>query len=275
MSPRSLIIHLGAPKTGTTSLQRYLALNAGRLAGRLEICTPTEGSPTREMGRAALRFSLEQTPEARARLVAAIAAQAKALTGEGAVLISHENLLGAVPGNGGTATLYPHWQEILGLLDAGFAPMQPQYVVYTREMSGWKASVHAQITISDGYSATLAEYLADHADCGDWPGLEAQMRAVLGARVSFFRLEDEADSAHPGHQLLRLAGLSEAECGALHPFGARANPRLPTGALEFIRRINTLDLPAGARFKVVRLVTQNQALFIPEGADAPARNIAV
>jgi hypothetical protein len=273
MSTRKLILHLGAPKTGTTSLQRYLALNAGRLADRVEICTPTEGSPTREMGRSALLYSLDPSPKAEARLAAAIRAQREALSGPGVTLISHENLLGAVPGNGGTRALYPHWQAILALLDEGFAPLRPQYAVYTREMAGWKASVHAQITVSDGYAAPLAAYLADYADCGDWTGLETAMRAGLGDRLSFFRLEDETDAAHPGRQLLALAGLDAADCAALQPVSTRSNPRVAPAALEFIRRLNEMDLPQGARFKVVRLVTQNQALFANEGGSAPSKPV--
>lgn len=258
---RPLIVHLGAPKTGTTSFQTFLQRNAVALSGRLEVQTPVAGSPTRAMGRAALAYSLD--PATEARFVEAIkAVQADLVHGVGLCLISHENLLGAVPGNGGTVGLYPQILPILRLLDRHLAPMQPVYALYTRAMPAWKASVHSQIILSDGYAGTLSDYLAETADIGSWDALEATLRAALGPdRLSVFRLEEEPDPAFPGQQLLQRAGLTMAEITALRPMHGRQNARTNPATVEFVRRVNTLGLPPGPRAKVATLAAQNQILF--------------
>ncbi|MDK3073393.1 hypothetical protein QO034_09750 [Sedimentitalea sp. JM2-8] len=260
---RRLVLHLGVQKTGSTSLHRFLGENADRLAGRLAVLTPVKGSPMRALGRAATRFSLLPTPENRAALAGAARQVRECLpAGETPVLISHENLCGAMPGNGGVVTLYPRIEPILAVLEEVFAPMRPEIVIYSRDMADWKRSVYGQAVRSDAYSGTRAQFLDQTADCGTWNDLEDRLVAHLGAdRCRVFRLEDEADETRPGGQLLRHAGLSDAEIAALTPITGRRNPSLNAGALEFLRQINGLNLDRRARRAVADLVGSRQSLF--------------
>ena len=259
-----LYVHLGLAKTGTTSLQHFLARNAAALKAHVVVHTPAAGSPTQKMGRAAMEFSLDPSPERQAGLVAAIAAVRAGLVATGQdCLISHENLPGAVPGNGATRTLYPMILRILDLLDQGLAPMVPHYVMYLRDMQDWKRSVYGQVVISDRYAQTHDRYQADMADCGTWGELEARIRGHVGAnRLSLFWLEDEPDPRFPGQQLLRLAGLAQTDIAALKPISKR-NTRMAPAALEFVRQMNQLDLNAPVQLKLVDLVSKHQALFNP------------
>lgn len=105
---RRLIVHVGVQKTGTTSLQRHLQRNAAALADRLLVLTPREGTPMRPLGRAAVAYSLRQGPDSEDALRAAIADVLETIPDNGLpVLLSHENLAGAMPGNGGETRLYP------------------------------------------------------------------------------------------------------------------------------------------------------------------------
>ena len=257
-----MIIHCGVQKTASTSLQRFLRANAAALAPDLTVLTPERGSPGRELGHTAMQYSLDPVPGVEARFTAAIAALRDRLAaGDGTVLVSHENLPGAMVGKGGVVTLYPMLERIFDRLEAGLDPYRPEYVFYTRDMAAWKRSVYAQAVRTDRYAGTLAQFKAETADCGDWAGLQARLNARLGAeRVRFLRLEDETDPTRPGRQLLDLAGLSADRIAALAPV-RRRNQSLKPGAVEFLRQVNGLDLDTGMRARLVDLVAANPKLF--------------
>lgn len=265
---RRLILHLGVQKTGSTALHHMLGRNGAALADRLTVLTPTKGSVTRDLGRAATRFSL--TPNAKTRTaLAETARQLRDQLADGTtpVLISHENLPGAMLGNGGTNTLYPHLETILTVLTDAFAPMDCDFVLYTRDMADWKHSVYGQAVRSDRYGKPLADFLAETAGCGTWDDLCQRLIGHLGAeRVRIFRVEDETDPTRPGSQLLRHAGLTAGDIAALKPQRARSNPALNAGALEFLRLLNTLGLERPARRRVADLVTAQHSLFVSEPA---------
>jgi hypothetical protein len=261
---RRLIVHCGVQKTATTSFHHFAARNRAALAPLAEVLTPVKGSPTRDLGRAAMAFSLDPSTANAARLSKCAATLREALmTGAGTVIVSHENLPGAMIGNGGVVALYPLLERIVGILEQEFAPLVPEYVFYTRNMEGWKTSVYNQAVKSDHYPRSRAEFLTETAECGDWDDLQSRMRALVGAdRVRFFRLEDEADHNRPCTQLLRHAGIPDATLAALAPMEKRANPGLNAGALEFMRLLNGLGLARPARRQVAGLIRANQSLFV-------------
>lgn len=257
-----LIIHLGVQKTGTTSVQQFLMLNRAALTTRLVIRVPEAGTPMRPLGRAAVAFSLKPNADAEARLVEAMAVLRDDLPGDHRpVLISHENLAGAMPGNGGETRFYPLLPRILPLLDRTFAPLKPIYVTYGRDMAAWKASVWSQAVRTDGYQRSYAEFLDEVRDLPGWDDLTARLDAVAPGRVHHLRLEDETDPLRPGQQLLRLAGLDSDEIAALQPLKTPGMVRLNAGATEFMRRLNNLPLNPVARAKVADLVSRAQPLF--------------
>ncbi len=263
---RRVIVHCGVQKTGSTALHRFLERNRAALADRIEVLTPTRRSLTQRLGRAAMQFSLDPVPERRAALAGfARDLGAHLAKGQGTALISHENLPGAMIGKRGVVTLYPHLEEILGILDEGLAPFVPEVVFYTREMTAWKSSVHNQAVKSDHYTNTRTEFLAETADCGTWDSVESRAVSALGRqRVFLFQLEDEANPRRPGAQLLRHAGLDEEAIAALSAAAGRANQSLNVGALEFLRQINGLNLDPPVRRKIVDLISANQSLFVKE-----------
>lgn len=269
---RPMILHLGVQKTGTTSLQRFLRTNADSMADTLILRTPEAGTPMRPLGRAAIRLSL--APEKDNERLFRLAFEDVLDTlpdGPQAVLISHENLAGAMPGNGGETRLFPVLPRIVTLLDKvaqerGFAP---QFAVYTRRMAVWKPSVWAQAVRTDGYARSLDAFEAEVSDLPGWGDLIRRLTAVTGPdRLHRLRLEDEADASRPGSQLLRIAGLPEARITSLAALDVRSMERLSAGATEFLRRINGLALNSHARDKVADLVAQSQNLF---AADAPSK----
>lgn len=260
---RRMIVHLGVQKTGTTSLQRHLARNAAALADRLVIRTPEEGTPMRPLGRAAVGYSLGPTEDRETALRVAIDDVLETLPANRLpVLISHENLAGAMPGNGGEVRLYPCLPAIAELLRRQAKDFDVEFVFYSRSMNRWKPSVWAQAVRTDGYPRSLTEFETETAGLPGWGDLERRLCDRLGAEgVTRWKLEDESDPAHPGRQLLRHAGLTDAEIDALSPIETASMQRLSPAATEFLRRLNGLALNPHARGKVADLVTRAQNLF--------------
>ncbi|QIR85506.1 hypothetical protein [Paracoccus sp. AK26] len=267
---RRLIVHLGVQKTGSTSIQRHLRRNADTLAHHILVRTPEEGSPMRPLGRAAIAFSLAPSDDRAQALRLAFRDVLDSLPANAVpVLISHENLAGAMPGNGGETRLYPALPQIAALLMAEAREFTTDFVIYTRSRKSWRPSVWAQAVRTDGYTRSLLEFEVETADLPGWGDLVRRMTAETGDRVTRFRLEDETDPLRPGRQLLRHAGLDDALIDALQPLDGPTNNRLNDGATEFLRRLNGLSLNPHAHGRIVDLVARAEHLFAadasPEG----------
>lgn len=266
---RRLIVHLGVQKTSSTSIQRHLRRNAAALADRLIVRTPEEGTPMRPLGRAAVAHSLKRQQDTETALAIALQEVLAGLPGNDLpVLLSHENLAGAMPGNGGETGLYPALPAIAALVMQQARGFEVDFVLYTRNMKSWKSSVWAQAVRSDGYARSESAFLAETEAMPGWGDLIRRMAEAVGAdRVTRLRLEDEADPARPGRQLLSHAGLTGPEIDALLPLDGPSMSRLCPASTEFLRRINGLALNPHARGKVADLVARAQNLF---AADAPS-----
>ncbi|WP_406648451.1 hypothetical protein QEZ52_05275 [Aliisedimentitalea scapharcae] len=259
-----VLIHCGVQKTASTAFHHFVQRNRDLLSRSVDIRTPVKGSPTRELGRVAALFSLDDTHEA--DLIARVTQVRDAVLSEGKpCVLSHENIPGAMLGRGGVVTLYPEIERILDLFVRHLAPLRPEFVFYTRDMAAWKVSVHNQAVKSDGYGETLDTFLEQTRACGTWDDLQARVAAVVGAeRTHFLRLEEEENRAKPGMQLLRLARVPDADIRAMAEQQGRRNESLNAGSLEFLRQLNQQGLPRAARKPVVQLIQGNQALFVPE-----------
>lgn len=262
---RPLILHVGVQKTGTTSMQRFLRRSAPGLSDLIVVRTPEEGTPMRPLGRAAVACSLNDEKDRRAALVHAFGDVLDTVPdGPQTVILSHENMAGAMPGNGGETRLYPALPMMLDLLmdEASARDFQPQVVVCTRKMASWLPSVWAQAVRTDGYARTLDEFLAETAGLPGWGDLIRRLSATLGGgRVTRLRMEDEPDADRPGRRLLDRAGVPSDRIDALPPLEGRGMERLTPNATEFLRRLNGLSLNPHARDRVADLVARSQPLF--------------
>lgn len=261
LSQSKIVVHCGVQKTASTAFHHLVQRNRGLLAEHLEIHTPVKGSAMRDMGRVAALYSLGDSSEA--DFVGQIEKMRDLLTGgTKTVLLSHENLPGAMLGRQGVVELYPHLEQILSLIDENLAPFSPHYVFHTRDMPAWKQSVYNQAVRSDSYASTYDEFLAETANCGSWDLLEKRVAGQVGAnRVTFFKVEDEPDRDLPGLRLLKLCGVPESVLNKLKPVSGKRNESLNDAALEFMRRMNGLQLPQSERRKMAKLIAESEPLF--------------
>ncbi|MEP3786838.1 hypothetical protein [Ascidiaceihabitans sp.] len=233
------------------------------MSDRFELFTPEKGTITRALGNTAMRFSIWPNEKNRLQLVNLIENfRDQVLNGTTTCILSHENLPGAMLGNSGVITLYPELETILGFLDEYLSPLQPEYLVYTRNMAAWKKSVYNQSVKSDGYTKTYEEFLDETADCGTWESLEERMKACLSKnRIQFFRLEDEVQQEYPGSQILEYAGMTYDEIEHLKPLAKQRNPKLNKGSLEFTRKLNNSSISRDARSEILKIITSGQDMF--------------
>lgn len=261
-APR-VILHIGAQKNASKSMQAFLAKNREALAPFVRVFTPLRGTPSQRLGRKALDFSIDPTPETEAAFVAAIGDMRDVLSAKsGTCLISHENLIGAMPGSMGETGLYPRIARIVALLIRGLAPFRLHFAYYTRDLASWKRSVHNQAVKTDGCTGSWDAYAAETAHITGWDGFDARLRAAAGNQaVSRLRLENEADPMRPGQQLLRLAGVPDPVVARLKAIKGRRNESLNAGALEFMRRVNADGFAPHIRHRLGLLVAQSGPLF--------------
>lgn len=260
---RRLVIHMGVPKTGSTSFHHFVARNIRQLSRRLVVPCQLTGVATQPIGRAAIAYSLAPDSETEGKLRKAFS---EILTGlpqnDLPVLLTHENLAGALPGNGGEAYFFPMMPRIARVLVDEARGFDVRIAFYSRQMDKWLESVWGQVIRTDGYSGTYPQFLQMIAEIADWDDLSTRLSDAIGAgKVVRFASEDEKNLLRPGLQLLRLAGLSDGDLDAMEALDQPAMMRLNAGALEFLRQVNASGINPHARNKIANLVARHQPLF--------------
>lgn len=131
-----VILHIGAHRTGTTTLQRFLQANQGLLAGQgIAVWGPEK---TREgLFSGLIKNPDRLTPEDERRAqrsggVIAIELQRAAEAGMHTVIVTEENMMGAMPNNIYARRLYPHAHERLSRMAAAFGDAPTRVVMGIR-----------------------------------------------------------------------------------------------------------------------------------------------
>ncbi|WP_460807067.1 hypothetical protein [Nocardioides salsibiostraticola] len=173
MSPVSVVLHVGLPKTGTTFLQRILAENRGLLRAR-GVSYPFLGPGSHfhgavEVRGSAAKFGLD--PAEIAGTWRALCDHARGF--EGTTILSHEVLAGATPDQIGAAL-----EPLSGL--------EVRIVVTSRDL-GRQATAHWQEEVKLGHTGSFADFERDQvrSDSGRDLGPDAG-----GVRPHFWHAQD-------------------------------------------------------------------------------------
>ncbi len=152
-SKRVCYIHIGTHKTGTTSIQRFLALNSIRFAAA-GLVVPRAGGDNWPKYASHHHFASELTNGAPFRSQSGVEALAKELRDSTArvACVSSENL----------SLLWNNPDGLVRLRDtviqSGFTP---KIVCYVRPQASYSTSVYAQIVCNGGYRRPFHEFLND------------------------------------------------------------------------------------------------------------------
>lgn len=236
----SCVLHIGAPKTGSTGLQCFLGDNRAHLAAA-GLLYP--GSIERGHAHHDLAFLTaggypewaSSQPASLGELLAAIQTEFQAQPALRKLLLSSENF---------------YWlsdpEAVRRMLDTlGHRPEQIAVVVYIRRQEDAIESWYNQLVKALGYSADFSQSIADYDSLWDYHARLSGWAAVFGEDRIVPRIyPDDDDDFDIRRDFVALLELADPD---LHYAPDRPNRRLVRDLLEFQRIINRLPLPTMAK----------------------------
>jgi hypothetical protein len=257
MNQRRCWLHIGAPKTGTTAIQRFLEANqdllpalgfaypiAARRAGGHHDLAFLTGS-----GYPDWAVPQDQTLEA---LVAALRAEIEA--GPATTILSSENFY-----------LLCEPAAVLDLMvRLGFPRGTVTVVVYLRRQDEAALSWYNQAVKAQGFAGSLEEHLMTHRDLWDY---DTRLRAWAGA-FGADRLAVRRYCGDVRRDFVEAVGLPADD---LHFAAERINTEINRDIMEFQRQLNRLPLPAQDKRRFHRQLMALTAATAGNGlfSDAP------
>lgn len=253
---RTIHLHLGFHKTGSTSLQELLRVNRGRL-GADTLCFVQYDPELRPVEAACKRYDRKPTPgNARALHKAWVRLMDRcARSGAARILISSENLSGRIPSLRDTAPPYAATGAILGILAGASAPARLEATLYLRDGWAWLDSLARHLARTRGETRTARDLAATEKFAHPETLLSeaaARIAAEAGFAVHTLAFEDDLNARlGPGESWLRQTGISDALLAGLEPVSAQ-NPGLSQAATEALQRPWMRLLPRKLRAAALR-----------------------
>lgn len=238
-----VLVHAGFHKTGTSSVQRTLRRNNGRLSNHIRLFLKDDLTPLCEAARA---YSIRRDA-LDLGLVTYEAAQlfeTLDLADPRPVVISAEDLSGHMPGRHGLRSYAAAPTIMACLVDTAAAvspDIQMEFWFTLRASEPWLKSCHAQNVRASRYRGDLASYTADIAPETDLAASAAAVADQTGVPVSTDHIEEiGTDPLGPAARLLTLAGLDRQTLDALIPV-RHSNPSLPDAIIAEMLALNRSD----------------------------------
>lgn len=258
---KTIFLHCGFHKTGSTSLQALLRANRPALQGRLGILVQGDKA-LRGLERSCRSFDRHPGPvNSKAIAEAWHAILAIVSQGPDVWIISTEDVLGRIPSSRDRADIYANAPQILRLVCAFSPQVDIRVCAYLRQPSDWVDSIHRHLVRTRGLAAraedfrTLRKFSAAPDPLED---AKRRIEAVLTLPIYRFTLEGESkERLGPGTGLLRLAGLTEAEIATL-ALVPRQNEGLDRATLDHLSKPAMLWLPAFIRRMVIKRILRKK-----------------
>jgi len=246
-----VIVHAGFHKTGTSSLQDFIAQNHTALAPYLRYYSkpdlPAAGTAARLYGQRPYVWRRLGFRRAFRRFLAGI-------PDDPTIVISRETFGGIMPGhrdlfgrqiNDMTATAIALAQEMTAAIHRRFGPQTEIVLLYTtRQTDSWMASVYGHLLRSIHLTTDFPEFLAGFEPLPD-PQKSANRiaKALSPIPVHIARLEDFSDHPHgPAAAVLDLARVPD-QARARLTRAAHKNPRQPASLEKEFLKLNRSNRP--------------------------------
>ncbi len=242
-----VIVHAGFHKTGTTSLQSYLAQNRARLAPFFAYYGQND---FKSAGARARVFAQRPFPWRMAKFRAAFHAFLDDIPDADTIVLSRETFCGVMPGHRTwrrrtikdfkTAGI-PLCRTVIQLLRERFGPdVRIEFLFTTREREAWIRSVYGHLLRSIHLRVEFEEFRAGFPNLIDLEEEAKRIASALDGCTTHIRAMESYGTHHngPAAAILELAGVDAATCATL-PRAARANegqpPELEAAFLELNR----------------------------------------
>ena len=262
---RRIIIHLGFPKTGSTTIQGMLAANGDRL-GEGIVASPKD-ELTYRLRKYALKYRRsghlfwwklrhEMALRQMVRTIDAMDFET--------LVISDENMIGIESGkifDPPERTNYLPW---VAHLDAALSAYDVHYVIYHREPKSWQRSAWNQAFKMRRVKADFETWAKDHSDLDAPRRIIKQFRGLLGERLHVLDMAEEIGADRlMGRFILELAGVSQDRIAEV-VLPPRENESLPLASIELLRLIHETGKFRGGRYRTLsRLFKAHPELFAP------------
>lgn len=237
---RRCIIHIGAPKTGSTALQRFLSDN---LAPLVQDGFLYPSSFMRGGGHHDLAFFCHggypewATPDSESLESSFDRLKLEISNSPLDVILSSENFYWLCSPD----TVARRLNEI------GLSPQHTTVVVYLRRQEEVIPSWYSQAVKALGYSGTPEQHMAEHCELWDYPARLAPWAANFGSKNILVR--PYAENANICRDFISALGLQAMN----YRFDSeRINPHLNRDILEFQRLLNQLPLPTIQKRRYIR-----------------------
>jgi hypothetical protein len=246
-----IVIHAGFHKTGTTSVQNTLRLNAKILKPSLRTYLRRDMLALCEAARAA-----SQTPDDlnMGLLRYEAASLAEDWTQEDRpILLASEDLAGHMPGRRGLKS-YDRAPAVLKAMTEGFEAVAdaPEIILIftTRAAEPWLASCYAQHLKATRMTMDEGQYIAKFKGSAQLGLIVDMVRQSLTYPVHATALEDCTGALGPLDPVLALTGIGPVQRQSLTPT-ERANTRPSRAKLDRLLQLNRSDL-SPAELKVAK-----------------------
>lgn len=267
---RRIVIHLGLPKTGSTTIQSLLAANHDRLGEGIRVSAKDD--LTYRLRKYALKYRRSGGfPWWKLRHEIALRRMVRRIDAMSfdTLIISDENLIGIESGRLFDSPERLRYDRWLAHLDAALSAYDVQYVVYQRDPKSWQRSAWNQAFKMRRVKTDFESWARDHSDLDAPRRLIEQFRALLGDRLHVIDMAEEiGENRLMGRRVLEVAGvLPEHIAGLVTP--PRENESLPLAAVELLRLIHeTGKIRRGQYRMLTRLFRAHPELFAPNSATA-------
>ncbi len=244
-----VIIHAGFHKTGTTSLQRFLEINAAALAPYVRVILKPQmedvASCARDCSNAS-RFGSNSVRRAAFRLRFADLLQRTPLENGQTLLISCEALVGRMPGRENVVAFDAApalAKDMVRVTEKHFNDLDLTLLYTTRDQASWMRSAYSHLLHQSKFTISEAEFTEKFHRAGDLDAIVARIAEAIAPRTPITsQLEATAPEPFgPASALLPLLNLPADVVATLEP-AKHLNQQLDAFEKSKLQDFNAQDM---------------------------------
>ena len=259
-------VHLGLPKTGSTTFQKALQLNADAVAPHVTVINRMCFGPQRQgllRAHAHIRNSFASgidLPTLQTHLETAVGGPLSDCAEGGPILLTDEGLCGPHPGQfahhkAGLPALNAALDALAAVLPAG----RTVFHIVVRDHNRWVKSLYNQAVKQTGYTGSLEGFTAELPQGFDVTHhITALQAAHQDKDIRIHTMESAA--LFPGQQILLDCGFPRDELSGL-TLPEKANQSWSKTMILAMRVINSADIDDKARGALRREFAKQRGLF--------------